>query len=154
MGTGWFITRVHAHHPLQHPCRPIRHCCRRNTEAKRKPPRRLTREVSGKTPWTAPIRCRQPLWLSFGTAQRKEELLPPATLNKALSRPCLVYPLASLDVSGQWPVSRADASPNEVFYLHGQYTPRHSHCQEVNLRNYRKRSRSHPFSCDIYPVFI
>src|SRR3972149_5471529 len=42
----------------------------------------------------------------------------PATLSKALIRPCLVYPLASLDVSGQWPVSCADASPNEVFPCH------------------------------------
>ena len=39
----------------------------------------------------------------------------PATLSKALFRPCLVYPLASLDVSGQRLVSCADASPNEVF---------------------------------------
>ena len=42
-------------------------------------------------------------------------LRSPATLSKALCRPCLVYPLASLDVSGQRPVSCADASPNEVF---------------------------------------
>jgi hypothetical protein len=52
-------------------------------------------------------------WWSFSTAQRKGDT-PPATLSKALSRPCLVYPLASLDVAGQWPVSRAAASPNEV----------------------------------------
>jgi hypothetical protein len=40
-------------------------------------------------------------------------VLIPATLSKALCRPCLVYPLASLDISGQWPISCADASPNE-----------------------------------------
>ena len=37
----------------------------------------------------------------------------PATLNEALSRPHLVYPWVSFDSSGQRPVSRADASPNE-----------------------------------------
>ena len=42
-------------------------------------------------------------WLSFGTARRRVHL--PATLSGALSRPGLVYPLASLDVSGQWLIS-------------------------------------------------
>jgi hypothetical protein len=42
----------------------------------------------------------------------------PATLSGALIRPGLVYPLASFDVSGQWPVYHADASPNEVFNYH------------------------------------
>ncbi len=56
-----------------------------------------------------------PLWWSFGTACRR--VVIPAMLSKALDRPCLVYPLASLDVSGQWPVSHADASPNEGFLL-------------------------------------
>ena len=41
----------------------------------------------------------------------------PATLSGALSRPSLVYPLASLDVSGQWLVYHTDASPNEVIQL-------------------------------------
>ncbi len=62
-------------------------------------------------------RALRPHWLSFSTAQRRGKPFP-ATLSKALSRPCLVYPLASLDVSGQWPVSCADASPNEVFLCH------------------------------------
>jgi hypothetical protein len=62
----------------------------------------------------AALCCRTAPWLSFGTAQRRDRVLP-ATLSKALSRPCLVYPLASLDVPGQRPVSCADASPNEVF---------------------------------------
>ena len=52
-----------------------------------------------------------PPWLSFGTARRREII--PATLSEALSRPLLVYPLVSLDISGQRPVSHADASPNE-----------------------------------------
>ena len=64
-------------------------------------------------PWTRVTRDTP--WLSFGTAQRKGSSASPATLSKAFCRPCLVYPLASLDVSGQWPVSRAAASPNEVF---------------------------------------
>ena len=51
------------------------------------------------------VPCIRASWWSFGTAQRRDDL--PATLSKALCRPCLVYPLASLDVSGQWPVSRA-----------------------------------------------
>ena len=37
----------------------------------------------------------------------------PATLSKALIRPHLVYPLASFDVLGQWPVYLAAAWPNE-----------------------------------------
>jgi len=61
-----------------------------------------------------------PSWSSFGTAQRRENA--PATLSKALSRPCLVYPSASLDVSGQRPVSCADASPNEVLFVRRNYT--------------------------------
>jgi hypothetical protein len=46
-------------------------------------------------------------------ALRVVGVLLPATLSEALSRLHLVYPLASLDVSGQWPVSHAAASPNE-----------------------------------------
>jgi hypothetical protein len=49
-----------------------------------------------------------------GLALRVVGFILPATLSGALSRPGLVYPLASFDVSGQWPVSHADASPNEV----------------------------------------
>ena len=37
----------------------------------------------------------------------------PATLSETLIRSHLVYPLASLDVSGQWPVYLAAAWPNE-----------------------------------------
>ena len=59
--------------------------------------------------------CDRPHWLSFGTAQRRA--CAPATLGKALIRLRLVYPLASLDVSGQWPVSCADTSPNEGSYV-------------------------------------
>ncbi len=51
-------------------------------------------------------------WFSFGTARRKETIIP-ATLSEALIRLHLVYPLASLDVSGQWPVYLAAAWPNE-----------------------------------------
>ena len=69
---------------------------------KKKPPHTTPREVE-----IARITRRYetsggPPWSSFGTAQRRETT--PATLNKALCRPCLVYPLASLDVSGQRPV--------------------------------------------------
>jgi len=39
----------------------------------------------------------------------------PATLSEALSRPHLLYPLASFDVSGQWPVYLAAAWPNEDY---------------------------------------
>lgn len=60
----------------------------------------------------------------------------PATLNKALVRPCLVYPLASLDVSGQWPVSIADASPNEGLYFSGWY-----HCDLLKSIRYCAWSR-------------
>jgi hypothetical protein len=49
-------------------------------------------------------------------------LVHPAILSKALIRPCLVYPLASFDVSGQWLISHTAASPNEVSILHGYYT--------------------------------
>jgi hypothetical protein len=80
-------------------------------------------------------------WLSFGTARRRgarslarltctgiarirSQFLhgSPAILSKALIRPCLVYPLASFDVSGQWLISHSAASPNEVLILHGYYT--------------------------------
>jgi hypothetical protein len=37
-----------------------------------------------------------------------------AALSKAFFRPHLSYPLESLDISGQRPVSGADASPNEA----------------------------------------
>ena len=39
-----------------------------------------------------------------------------ATLSKTLIRSYLFYPLASLDVSGQWPVFNAGASPNEELF--------------------------------------
>ena len=54
-------------------------------------------------------------WFSFGTARRKEIYLP-ATLSDALIRHHLVYPLASLDVSGQWLVYLAAAWPNEGLF--------------------------------------
>ena len=57
-------------------------------------------------PWGPPGR---------GLALRAVGMLLPATLSGALIRPGLVYPLASFDVSGQWPFYHADASPNEVF---------------------------------------
>lgn len=53
-------------------------------------------------------------WLSFGTARRRDKPVIPAMFSKALIRPYLVYPLASLDVSGQWRISHTAASPNEV----------------------------------------
>jgi len=49
----------------------------------------------------------------------------------ALSRPRLVYPLASFDVSGQRPVSRADASPNEVPSCISYYATPAASCQET-----------------------
>ena len=65
-------------------------------------------------------------WSGFGNARRRE--LAPATLSGALIRPSLVYPLASFDVSGQWPVYHADASPNEgsvvVLRIHPQIAVR------------------------------
>src|SRR5512133_2052997 len=54
-----------------------------------------------------------PLWLSFSTAHRRDCVSIPATLSEALIRLRLVYPLASFDVSGQWPVYLAAAWPNE-----------------------------------------
>lgn len=54
-----------------------------------------------------------PLWLSFSTAHRRDCVSIPATLSEALIRLHLVYPLASFDVSGQWPVYLAAAWPNE-----------------------------------------
>ncbi len=44
--------------------------------------------------------------LSFSTARRRRGNwpLPSATLEQALSRQALVYPLATLVVSGQWPM--------------------------------------------------
>ena len=54
-----------------------------------------------------------PHWLSFSTAHRRDQLPIPATLSGALFRLHLVYPLASFDVSGQWPVYLAAAWPNE-----------------------------------------
>jgi hypothetical protein len=46
----------------------------------------------------------------------------PATLSRTLIRSYLVYPLASLDVSGQWPVYHTAASPNEVLITWRLYT--------------------------------
>ena len=60
--------------------------------------------------------------MSFGTAWRRGDFIP-ATLSKALARPYLVYPLVSLDISGQWPLSHADASPNEGFEPFGSFEP-------------------------------
>ena len=79
-------------------------------ESKRKPPVKAPGGTCIEPPRTS---CGLPHWLSFGTAGREGNCIP-ATLSKALVRPRLVYPLASLDVSGQWPVVHADASPNEV----------------------------------------
>ena len=75
-----------------------------------------------------------PLWLSFGTAGREGTCIP-ATLSEALSRPHLVYPLASLDVSGQWPVYRADASPNEVSICPASLVLSRVVCQEPRPRS-------------------
>jgi hypothetical protein len=78
------------------------------------------------------MRCNTPpLWLSFSTAHRKDCIRIPATLSGALIRLHLVYPLASFDVSGQWPVYLAAAWPNEdcsicVVLIH----PLDSHCQD------------------------
>ncbi len=73
-----------------------------------------------------------PLWLSFSTAHRRDQLPIPATLSGALFRLHLVYPLASFDVSGQWPVYLAAAWPNEDYssctvFIH----PRYKDCQAV-----------------------
>jgi hypothetical protein len=48
---------------------------------------------------------------------------PLAALGEAFYRLHLAYPLVSLDISGQRPVSRADASPNEAFYFNFDFTP-------------------------------
>jgi len=58
----------------------------------------------------------------------------PATLSKALIRLHLVYPLASFDVSGQWPVYLAAAWPNEdcsdcIILIH----PLINDCQEFKI---------------------
>ena len=58
-----------------------------------------------------------PLWLSFSTAHRRDCVSIPATLSEALIRLHLVYPLASFDVSGQWPVYLAAAWPNEDYSI-------------------------------------
>ena len=58
-----------------------------------------------------------------GLALRVVGFALPATLSGALSRPGLVYPLASFDVSGQWPVSHADASPNEAIQFGANIHP-------------------------------
>jgi len=42
--------------------------------------------------------------VSFGSTQRIPAERGEATLGQALVRPCLLCPLASLRVSGQWPV--------------------------------------------------
>ena len=57
----------------------------------------------------------EPPWLSFGAVTRRER--SPAALNRALNRPCLLYPLASFDVSVQRPVSsRLPRLTRFVFY--------------------------------------
>ena len=78
---------------------------------------------------------RWPHWLSFGTAGREGTCFP-ATLSGALSRLCLVYPLASLDVSGQWPVFHTDASPNEVPIYIGAYPTARRQSQEAFRYNF------------------
>ena len=78
-------------------------------ESKRKPP---VKAPGGTCIEPPRISRGLPHWLSFGTAGREGTCIP-ATLSRALCRLRLVYPLASLDVSGQWPISCADASPNE-----------------------------------------
>src|SRR5512138_1158016 len=76
-----------------------------------------------------------PLWLSFSTAGCEGTCFP-ATLSKALSRLCLVYPLVSLDISGQWPVFHTDASPNEVSVCAAVYTPASRFGQEPAEESY------------------
>ncbi len=77
--------------------------------------------------------AKPPLWSSFGTAERRS-FTAPATLSDALGRRRLVYPLASLDVSGQWPVSCANASPNEVSVIYQpHHTPVSGRCQGVSV---------------------
>ena len=88
------------------------HCLKLPREAQQKtPPCARQGGVIIERPQCVAAPCIRASWWSFGTAQRRVNI--PATLSKALCRPCLVYPLASLDVSGQWPVSCAAASPNE-----------------------------------------
>jgi hypothetical protein len=79
-------------------------------------------------------------WFSFGTARRRglaggitPPQQPPAILSEALIRPHLVYPLASLDVSGQWPVSHTAASPNEGSILHRYYPTIENQCQVAKI---------------------
>ena len=75
-----------------------------------------------------------------GLALRVVGKLLPATLSGALIRPSLVYPLASFDVSGQWPVYHADASPNEVFsWADGTPAPCKSSRRKIKLRKNNER---------------
>ena len=76
-----------------------------------------------------------PLWWSFGTVGREGTYIP-ATLSRALSRPRLVYPLVSLDISGQWPVFHTDASPNEVSVCGCAYITGKSQSQEMTCESY------------------
>jgi len=124
--------RVHANTSLQHVCKFAYRLTARDSNgsiglhmlAKRKPPVIKpggAENMRYKTP---------PLWLSFSTAHRRDYV--PATLSEALFRLHLVYPLASFDVSGQWPVYLAAAWPNEDYsscttFIH----PPNNACQEV-----------------------
>jgi hypothetical protein len=93
-----------------------------------------------------------PLWLSFSTAHRRD--LFPATLSEALIRLRLVYPLASFDVSGQWPVYHTAAWPNEDYssYISVIHPPLYD-CQEAGKKLYKIHKQGNKQSGDkIYAI--
>jgi len=62
--------------------------------------------------------------------------------------------LASLDVSGQWPVFHADASPNEVSIYINTYTSAKSQSQEAVFKDLAASHFFHAPGSVIYGVLI
>lgn len=58
-----------------------------------------------------------PLWLSFSTTQRNEFRRTPATLEEALVRQPLAYPVGSLDPEEQWPLFVSTPRLTGAIYL-------------------------------------
>jgi hypothetical protein len=136
LGAATTVVRVYAITPISY-TRTVesQSACRRSIPRrgdKKKPPVLQTNQFSSRNlvclrPGRLHPRCRGPAAQRCGAPPLVWLLAlhgvgnSPATLSEALLRPHLVYPLASFDVSGQWPVSRADASPNEGFLLCGAF---------------------------------
>ncbi len=129
------------------PCCGFAECFRLAWWQKENLPKKTRKRVTLTT--THHLRGR-PLLLSFGTVGCERSCIP-ATLSTALTRPCLVYPLASLDVSGQWPVVHADASPNKESIYVNTYTLAKSQSQGSA---FKILANSHLFYCQgrFYPV--